>query len=340
MTNRGIPKRIQHDDGYIELRSDMTPKFYYDLKDHLGNVRVVFTARADNTPVFTQSNDYYPFGMDYSKSLPVMGEDASPNGYTNKYLYNSKEEQEMPGKWLDYGARFYDPQLGRWHSVDPLGEKMFSWSPYNFTINNPIRFIDPDGMRVEGYITGPDADKAVDEMNKVSSLNITRDPATDKLSCSGTSATEADKKLEAALNDPEIHVNLETTKDNYYTAKDDSKEHPLIIGAYEGSEINNNIIETKQLVNVDQAEKIANADNSSPIGQSVIHEFLESYIGGQIDPGGNYNSGYDKAHDATVELTPSFNNAGTKIYYRDKSGKVSGYGFFTGNKEVRLFDAK
>ena len=99
---------------------------------------------ASLTPNTDQVTEYYPFGMSISKNFTTLP--------VNKYKYNSKEEQEMPGRWLDYGARFYDAQLGRWHSVDPLAEKYRRWTPYNYCVNNPMRYIDPDGMKVGDYV--------------------------------------------------------------------------------------------------------------------------------------------------------------------------------------------
>jgi hypothetical protein len=44
-----------------------------------------------------------------------------------------------------YGARYYDARTSIWASVDPMAEKMPAWSPYNYTLNNPILYTDPDG---------------------------------------------------------------------------------------------------------------------------------------------------------------------------------------------------
>ncbi|MGB3180484.1 MAG: RHS repeat-associated core domain-containing protein [Cyclobacteriaceae bacterium] len=98
-----------------------------------------------HTPtIVAQTDSYYPFGLSHGNMSYVREGLAK-----NQFLYNGKELVEgFDLGWYDYGARYYAADLGRWHAVDPLAEKYHQFSPYNYVVNNPIMFIDPDGEDV------------------------------------------------------------------------------------------------------------------------------------------------------------------------------------------------
>jgi RHS repeat-associated protein len=117
-----------------------------------GNTRIVFSEGPQGEKLVSQ---YYPFGqaMLMKPEEGLVPRRASMEEFTrNRYLYNSKELQDDHGlNWYDYGARFYDPQIARWHVVDPLAEKYYTWTTYQYVRNNPIRRIDPNGMDDRPY---------------------------------------------------------------------------------------------------------------------------------------------------------------------------------------------
>ncbi len=95
-----------------------------------------------------QVTNYYPSGASLAES-PAQSDQG-----TQPYKYNGKE-LDREGGWdaYDYGARMYDPAMGRFMTMDPLAEKYYSVSPYAYCLNNPIKNVDPDG-RFVGTIIG------------------------------------------------------------------------------------------------------------------------------------------------------------------------------------------
>lgn len=130
----GTIEFIQTEEGLARNNSG-SYSYEYNLSDHLGNVRYTFNKHPSTGALQQlQADNYYAFGL---RKVVSAG--------NNKFLYNSKELQEELEQY-DYGARFYDPIIGRWNSADPLAEKFYSLNPYNYTDNNPINNIDPNGM--------------------------------------------------------------------------------------------------------------------------------------------------------------------------------------------------
>ncbi|WP_336616314.1 RHS repeat-associated core domain-containing protein [Bacteroides acidifaciens] len=122
--------KVLTSDGYI---TPSDGEFHYYFCDHQGNVRAVLSQ--DGT--VEERNDYYPFG----------GLMASSSDSVQDYKYNVKELDRKGGlNWYDYGARLYDPLLGRFTSNDPLAEAWAYVNSYTYCFNNFVNRTDPTGM--------------------------------------------------------------------------------------------------------------------------------------------------------------------------------------------------
>jgi RHS repeat-associated protein len=141
-----VLKHFSQAEGFVEVNGSFFT-YVYQYKDHLGSTRLNYANTGSRTSPSLQireENNYYPFGM------KMTGFNTGVVGAQNNYKYNSKELQteEINGKklnWIDYGARNYDPTIGRWMNIDAYAEKAPNITPFRYGFNNPIKFIDPDG---------------------------------------------------------------------------------------------------------------------------------------------------------------------------------------------------
>ena len=159
-----------HAEGYVKFNYGRVPSaifrfsYVFNYTDHLGNIRVSYSKdQSTNVLKILEENHYYPFGLKHtnynSDRLMYIKEGeiyrirpVAPTVQTYKYKYNGKELQEELGlNMYDYGARNYDPALGRWMNMDPLAETSRRFSPYAYALNNPVYFIDPDGMEAQEF---------------------------------------------------------------------------------------------------------------------------------------------------------------------------------------------
>lgn len=174
-------------------------------------------------------------------------------------------------------ARPVGDTSSRWLSPDPLSEEYRRWSPYNFGVDNPLRFTDPDGRSVKDVIiTGKEKDKAFAQLQTSSqNLNLSMDKkgkvtATAK---EGATLTPAEQTLQAATTDKSVTVNVNATN------KNTTGDTVIIGGLFDGNKIQDGKVSTSQIVNPNQAEIIDKTTKREP-GVTTLHEVLESYVAG------------------------------------------------------------
>lgn len=281
-------------------------RYIYQYRDHLGNVRVSYAKNSVGALEITDTNNYYPFGMNHIGGLKgLLG------GYLN-YKYNGKELQETG--MYDYGARMYMPDLCRWGVIDPLAETSRKWGPYNYAFNNPLRFIDPDGMENQDiHILGNSAEKGLKQLQSSvdGQLTLSMD-SKGKVSATavqGATLSEAASKLLDATTNKSIDAKIQTDSD----MRIDEDNSKYVGGASRGSKTDpstgittaTNVVNTEMLGNLDKAYYGSNT------GYGMLHETLETIVMAENFPNApaatseeNNSKGYSYSHKEANRLDP------------------------------------
>ena len=171
---RAMKNNFQEGDTYEKMQ------FYYH-PDHLGSSSYITNLDGE----VVQHIEYVPFGEVFVEERNDI--------WNTPYLFNAKEFDEETGLYY-YGARYYDPRLSLWLSIDPKEEKYSNVSTYCYVISNPLKYTDPTGMEIDMTKV-----RLADEQLK---LSTTQSVIKDLASQTGLQLSlDKDNKLQYAKND-------------------------------------------------------------------------------------------------------------------------------------------
>ena len=313
--------------------TDSGSEVHYFLTDHLGSTRVV----AKVTPterVDLDRKDYYPFGKTWEQpDMPASD---------NRYTFSGKEFQQTYSSsalYLDFGARFYDPDGVVFIQQDPLLEKYYSIGQYNYCAGNPVVNVDINGDSIT--MLGSQAIAAFDQLqtrfSKELDLSISESGTISGSVKEGVKLSRAAKKMLKAVGSSSVNVIV--TAENTKTT---STGNLYVGGAFMGNRLNSDgTVTAFQEVNPQVLETMSNANNKP--GQDMAHEITEAYFGGEnalktgtaASMATKGNLDYQKAHRQAIPqsgmvTTKMYNYGGKEVISPLNAAKVE----YISNKQI------
>ena len=291
----GVMEAIYHAEGRVSFDNGQS-LYEYNLTDHLGNLRLSFADRNGDGDVditsdpatneILQEHHYYPFGM------AMEGDWVDNPVKVNRYLYNGKElESEFGLNLYAYGARYYDPTLGRFTGVDPIADQ-FAWvSEYNYAENEPVAHIDLHGLQKvrfdknalnnrtfqsaealnRGTSGGQRFKEALDSQNKIDVVYAVIPRIYDGVTSGPFGSFEEFK--EARAKSPALKTATNSNWEEYENYFEDGRE-VMVIAAYCDDDCSNESIRSTAL-NINHEEVAHGINRLLGIEKSLPQEHLE-----------------------------------------------------------------